>query len=64
MVVPADGDKPNMQYLPLIRQGARVSGGGQDFENLEDIDFASSLSSDGVTNRLVVPNLDANGNSS
>ena len=62
VTVPASGDKPDPQYLPLLRQGVRISGGGQDFEALEDIDFASSISIDGVDNRLVIPNFDANGN--
>lgn len=62
VTVPASGDKPDPQYLPVVRQGARVSGGGQNFEAMEDIDFSSALSSDGIDNRLVVPNFDANGN--
>ena len=62
VTVPASGDKPDPQYLPVIRQGARISGGGQNFEATEDIDFSSQLSFDGVDNRLVVPNKDANGN--
>ena len=62
VTVPASGDKPDPQYLPVVRQGARVSGGGQNFEAMEDIDFSSALSTDGIDNRLVVPNFDANGN--
>ena len=62
VTVPVSGDKPDAQYLPVIRQGARISGGGQNFEATEDIDFSSQLSSDGVDNRLVIPNEDANGN--
>tara|TARA_B100000674_G_scaffold493006_1_gene514286 strand:- start:34 stop:1848 length:1815 start_codon:yes stop_codon:yes gene_type:complete len=62
VTVPASGDKPDPQYLPVVRQGARISGGGQNFEAMEDIDFSSQLSFDGVDNRLVIPNEDANGN--
>ena len=62
VTVPASGDKPDPQYLPVVKQGARISGGGQNFEAMEDIDFSSQLSFDGVDNRLVIPNEDANGN--
>lgn len=61
VIVPTGGDKPDPQYLPFIRQGSVINGGGENFENPEDINFASELNSDGIINRLVVPNFDANG---
>jgi hypothetical protein len=40
--VPVAGDKEKTEYLGLLKAGAQVSGGGQIFETLEDIDFSKS----------------------
>jgi hypothetical protein len=59
--VPVLGDSFDVSYAPLIRRGAQGIGGGKTFEVLEDIDFASPYSSGGIPNRLVLPNLNAQG---
>jgi len=58
----ARGDKEDERYLGVIKAGAQVSGGGQVFETLEDIDFASPFNSRGESNRLKIPNFDGNNN--
>jgi len=46
-----DGDTFDVEYAPIIRKGSKVSGAGQIFENLEDIDFSSPFNSSGNPNR-------------
>jgi len=49
--LPVNGDTWDIQYAPIIRKGSKVSGGGQIFENMEDIDFSSPFNSSGNPNR-------------
>ena len=58
--VPVRGDKEDERYLGLIKAGAQLSGGGQVFETLEDIDFSNPFNTKGEPNRLKIPNFDAN----
>ena len=58
--VPVRGDKEDERYLGVLKGGAQVSGGGQIFETLEDIDFSSPFNSKGEPNRLKIPNFDSN----
>ena len=60
IIVPAFGDAPDLRYCGILRRGSQVNGAGQVFETVYDIDFASNLSGDGVPNRKVIPNFDAN----
>jgi hypothetical protein len=46
--------------LGVLKSGAQVSGGGQIFETIEDIDFSNPFNSKGEPNRLKIPNFDAN----
>jgi hypothetical protein len=62
ITVPAFGDKEDERYLGILRRGSQISGAGQIFENLNDINFASPVNQDGFPNRLKIPNFDANGN--
>jgi hypothetical protein len=59
--IPARGDTWDIRYSPVIRFGSQVIGGGQVFENIEDIDFSSPYTSGGVPNRLILPNVNSNG---
>jgi len=59
--VPVNGDTFDIRYAPILKFGAQVAGGGQTFETLDDIDFSEPLSKGGIPNRLVLPNLNANG---
>lgn len=58
--VPVDGDKEDVNYLGILKAGTKVSGGGQVFETLTDIDFSSTINSNGYPNRLKIPIFDAN----
>ena len=61
VVVPALGDKEDFKYLGLLRAGAQFNGGGQIFELVDDCDFSSPYSVEGIPNRTKIPNFDANG---
>jgi hypothetical protein len=58
--VPVRGDKEDERYLGVLKSGAQISGGGQIFETIEDIDFLSPFNSKGEPNRLKIPNFDTN----
>jgi hypothetical protein len=58
--VPVKGDKDDERYEGILKSGAQVSGGGQIFETVEDIDFSSPFNSKGEPNRLKIPNFDGN----
>jgi hypothetical protein len=58
--VPVRGDKEDERYLGILKGGAQVSGGGQIFETLEDINFSNPFNSKGEPNRLKIPNFDGN----
>lgn len=58
--VPVRGDKEDERYLGSIEAGAQLSGGGQVFETLEDIDFSNPFNKKGEPNRLKIPNFDSN----
>jgi hypothetical protein len=58
--VPVSGDKEKTEYLGILRSGAQISGAGQIFETVEDIDFSNPFNSKGEPNRLKIPNFDGN----
>lgn len=58
--VPVRGDKDDSRYEGILRAGAQVSGGGQVFETMEDVDFSNPFNSRGEPNRLKIPNFDVN----
>jgi hypothetical protein len=60
ITVPAFGDKEDLRYCGILRRGAQVNGGGQVFETVYDIDFASPVGGEGFPNRLKIPNFDSN----
>jgi hypothetical protein len=60
ITVPAFGDKEDLRYCGILRRGSQVNGGGQVFETVYDIDFASPINAEGFPNRLKIPNFDAN----
>lgn len=61
ITVPAFGDKEDLRYCGTLRRGAQVNGGGQPFETVYDIDFASAINVEGFPNRIKTPNFDASG---
>ena len=58
--VPVRGDKDDERYEGILKAGTQVSGGGQIFETIEDIDFSNPFNSKGEPNRLKIPNFDGN----
>jgi hypothetical protein len=60
IVVDANGDKEDLRYCGILRRGAQVSGAGQPFETVYDIDFSSPVNAEGFPNRLKIPNFDSN----
>ena len=58
--VPVNGDKDDERYEGILKAGSQVSGGGQVFEIIEDIDFSSPFNSRGDSNRLKIPNFNSN----
>jgi len=58
--VPVRGDKEDERYLGTIKSGAQVSGGGQIFETIDEIDFSNPFNKRGEPNRLKIPNFDGN----
>jgi hypothetical protein len=61
IIVPALGDKEDFKYLGLLRAGSQFNGGGQIFELVDDCDFSSPYSLEGIPNRTKIPNFDSNG---
>jgi hypothetical protein len=61
IIVPAFGDREDLRYCGVLRRGSQVSGAGQPFETVYDIDFSSPINSEGAPNRLKIPNFDSNG---
>ncbi len=62
VTVPVFGDGPDPDYLPVMRPGVQLVGGGQIFETLYEIDFSSDYSDEYVKNRTIEPIFDANQN--
>lgn len=58
--VPVQGDTFASEYLPIVKSGTQVVGGGQIFEVIEDIDFSEDFSIGGMPNRKIVPILNGN----
>jgi len=58
--VPVTADGPDPNYLPVYRKGVQVKGAGQVFETIDDIDFSSDFSDEGVANRTIEPILNGN----
>lgn len=61
ITVPAFGDREDLRYCGILRRGSQASGGGQPFETVYDIDFASPINAEGSPNRVKIPNFDASG---
>ena len=59
ITVPALGDQEDERYLGTMRAGSQF-GGGQVFENPNDIEFSTQYNSEGYPNRTKTPNFDGN----
>ena len=62
VTVPVYGDSYDISYAPIIRTGSQVNGAGKVFEINNDIDFTNPFNINGIPNRLIIPNVDSNGN--
>lgn len=60
VTVPVLGDTYDSNYLPILKAGTQVVGGGQVFELQSDINFDSDVSSLGFPNRTIKPNISNN----
>ena len=58
--VPVKADKDDDRYEGILKSGTQVSGGGQIFETITDIDFSNPFNEKGEPNRLKLPNFDGN----
>src|SRR3989344_5372162 len=58
--VPPTADGPDTSYLPLYRPAMKIKGAGQVFETVNEIDFNSDFSEDGIANRTIEPILNGN----
>ena len=61
VILPIDNNEPNYNVAPIVKRGTRFSSSSQQFELLEDVDFASQFDENGVSNRTITPNLNTNG---
>lgn len=61
VTLPVLGDTFDVSYAPLLRAGSQVSGGGKIFEATNDIDFSNPFNVNGIPNRIIMPNFNANG---
>lgn len=58
----SEGDtKANFDYAPVIKRGTKLTSGSQFFEVMHDIDFTEAFDENGVLNRNIFPQTDANG---
>lgn len=61
VMLPVKSNKPNYGVAPIIKRGTRFASAAQQFELLNDVDFASQFDENGVSNRTVTPSLNTNG---
>jgi hypothetical protein len=61
VTLPVLGDSFDISYAPIINAGSQVSGAGKLFENIYDIDFSNPFNSNGIPNRIIIPNFNSNG---
>lgn len=61
VTVPVKGDGFDVNYAPKILKGSQATGAGKIFELIEDCDFSSPFTTGGIPNRLIIPNIDTNG---
>jgi hypothetical protein len=53
--VPTTATGPDYSYVPFLRAGLQIKGGGQTFETVNDIDFSNDYSEAGIANRTIEP---------
>lgn len=53
---------PDWDYAPVIKKGTQIAAGSQIFEVMSDIDFSEQFDENGVSNRIIIPKRNSNGN--
>ena len=53
---------PNYDYAPIIKRGTLVTNGTTKFEVMQDINFKEQFNYEGVSDRIIKPKYDSNGN--
>jgi hypothetical protein len=61
VTVPTFGDTFDVSYAPFLRAGSQFNGAGKVFELIYDSDFSNPFNKNGIPNRKVIPNKNANG---
>lgn len=61
VTLPILGNEPNYDVAPIIKRGTRFASSSQQFELLSDVDFKEQFDENGVSNRIITPNLNTNG---
>lgn len=61
VTIPPFGATFDISYCPVIQAGSQVSGAGKIFELMYDVDFSNPFNFNGTPNRIILPNLNANG---
>lgn len=54
-------DEPSDTNAPIIKKGTKFSSGSQQFELLDDVDFASQFDVNGNSDRTITPQFNSNG---
>jgi len=61
ITLPPFGDSFDVSYAPMLKSGSQVSCAGKIFELNDDVDFSSPFNVNGIPNRIIIPNFNANG---
>lgn len=60
-VLPIENNMPNYSVAPIVKRGTKFMSSSQQFELLNDVDFANQFDEDGNSDRTIIPNTSANG---
>lgn len=61
ITLPVDNNEPIYDDAPIIKRGTKFASASQEFELLNDVDFASQFDENAISNRTVTPVLNTNG---
>lgn len=61
VILPATHNGPDYESAPIIKRGTRFASANQEFELMNDVDFAEQFDENGISNRTIYPNLNPNG---
>ena len=61
VMLPISVNLPNYSVAPIIKRGTKFASATQQFELLNDVDFAKQFDDEGNSDRTIVPNTNTNG---